>query len=68
MKEELIKPLATILVFWVQGWLLMLLIGAARSEISLEIPAPGYSACLVAVSLVYVVVGILRESYRSYDR
>lgn len=60
--------LTAVLTFFLQALVLMLVLGAARAEISLGVPAPSYFGSMWAVVLISVLTGIVRESYRSYDR
>lgn len=60
--------LADLTVFLLHSWFLMLLLGGARSEISTEVPAPGFVGSLFLVVLIGLIVGIARKAHDNYDR
>lgn len=52
--------LSAVLSTELSAWVVMLLVGAAHHEISPEVPALGFTACVVLVALLGVLGALVR--------
>lgn len=54
--------LVGVIFFFVEAWLLMLLVGALHHEVSANLPAIGYGGALLVALALNVLAGLFRSA------
>lgn len=54
--------LVGVIFFFVEAWLLMLLVGALHHEVSANLPAIGYGGALLVALALNVLAGLFRST------